>query len=116
MLFRSANWLAVWRNETVEVPLEGGFDEISVALTADAWSRTWRSEALATNASGFVRSRRGLVIETGAKSKPGSYVLPAYLGPAAKALDVTLDDMARRYGASTADLVALGLEYPRPKR
>ena len=109
----AANWLARWRHETVEIPIEEGFDEISTALTADAWSRTYRSQATATNAGGAVRSRRGLLIETEAASKPGHYVLPTAPGAKAITLKATLDDIAARYGEPTANLVALELEHRR---
>lgn len=109
----AANWLAWWRHETVEIPIEQGFDEISTAFTADAWSRTYRSQATATNAGGAVRSRRGLLIETEAASKPGHYVLPTAPGATAITLKATLDDIAARYGEPTANLVALELEFRR---
>jgi len=109
----AGNWLAVWRHEVVEMPVDGGFDEISVALMADAWSRTFRSEALATNVSGAVRSRHGLLMETEAGSEPGRYVLPVCVGTPASALDAALEGIAGRYGAPTADFVALQFEYTR---
>ena len=109
----AGNWLAVWRHEVVEMPVDGGFDEISVALMADAWSRTFRSEALATNVSGAVRSRHGLLMETEAGSELGRYVLPVYAGTPASALDAAIEGIAGRYGAPTADFVALQFEYPR---
>lgn len=109
----AGNWLAVWRHEVVEIPVDGGFDEISVALMADAWSRTFRSEALATNVSGAVRSRHGLLMETEAGSELGRYVLPVYAGTSASALDAAIEGIAGRYGAPTADFVALQFEYPR---
>ena len=34
------NWLSFWRRETVGVPVSEGVDEIVLALTADAYSRT----------------------------------------------------------------------------
>ena len=109
----AANWLVGWRHETVAIPVEEGFDEVSVALMADAWSRTYRSRAFATNSGGTVRSRRGLLIETEALSKLGHYVLPTPAGAATIALDATLDDIAVRYGEPTSNLVALELEYRR---
>jgi len=107
ILLVAGNWFAVWRHEVVEMPVDGGFDEISVALMADAWSRTFRSEALATNVSGAVRSRHGLLIETETGSELGQYVLPFYAGTPASALDAAIEGIAERYGAPTADLVAL---------
>ena len=112
----ATHWLARWRHETIEIPVDAGFDETSTALQADAWSRTFRSQARATHAGGAARSRRGLVVETHTASA-GSLTLPA--APATQAgiaLDTTLQDIAARYGESTADLVALGLEHRRGNR
>lgn len=109
----ATNWLARWRHETVELPLDEGFDEIATALAADAWSRTYRSRARVTNAGGAVLSRRGLIVETEPASPPGRHVLPAPASPATFALDATLDAIGARYGEPTANLVALELEYRR---
>lgn len=109
------NWLAWWRHETVEIPVEGGFDEISMAMAADTWSRTYRSQAFATGASGIVQSRRGLHVETEAASSHRHFILTR--PKSAKTLEriEALDDIANRYGDATADLVALGLEQRRSK-
>ena len=112
----ATHWLARWRHETIEIPIEEGVDEMSTALQADAWSRTFRSQARATHAGGAVRSRRGLVIETHTASA-GSLALPAAPASQARiALDNTLEDIAARYGEPTANLVALGLEHRRRER
>lgn len=109
------NWLAWWRHETVEMPVEGGFDEISMAMAADTWSRTYRSQALATGASGIVQSRRGLHIETEVASSHRHFVLPKPTSANTLARIEALDAVANRYGDATADLVALGLEHRRSK-
>lgn len=109
----ATNWLAWWRHETVEIPVVEGFNEISTALSADSWSRTFRSQALATNAAVTVRSRRGLLVETKVASRGDSFVLSAPSNNLTIALVDTLDGIADRYGEGTADLVALGLEHRR---
>lgn len=109
------NWLAWWRHETVEMPVEGGFDEISMAMAADTWSRTYRSQALATGASGIVQSRRGLHIETEMASSHRHFVLPKPTSANTLARIEALDAVANHYGDATADLVALGLEHRRSK-
>jgi transcriptional regulator GlxA family with amidase domain len=109
------NWLAWWRHETVEMPIEGGFDEISLAIAADTWSRTFRSQASATGASGILQSRRGLHIETEVASSHPHFTLPKSTSAKALAGIEALDDVANRYGDATADLVALGLEQRRSK-
>ena len=109
----ATNWLAWWRHETVEIPVEEGFNEISTALSADSWSRTFRSQALATNAARLVRSRHGLLVETEVASNGDSFVLPKPTDNLTITLVDTLEGVADRYGEGTADLVALGLEHRR---
>ncbi|KVT71682.1 thiamine biosynthesis protein ThiJ [Burkholderia ubonensis] len=105
------NRVAFWRHETFDLPLEPGFDELPVALTADAWARTWRSDVVATGEGREVVSRHGLRLLTRPASigrarvtipdgRRGDAVLPGVLG-----------DIAARYGAATSDWIALQLEY-----
>lgn len=110
MATAAGNWLAFWGHETVEMPVENNFDEIPVALAADAWSRTYRSHAVATHVSGMVRSRRGLLLEP-MQPVPTRISVVVHSGGATTALEGALEDISRRYGASTADFVALQLEY-----
>lgn len=59
----AANWLAFWGRETVGLPVYEGVDEIALALTADAYSRTYRSRARSVAATDTpVTTRRGLRI------------------------------------------------------
>jgi putative intracellular protease/amidase len=112
------NAMARWNHETVVVPLEAGIDEVALALTADAWSRTYRSNAVTRAASAVpVRSRGGLqlVPDRVAAGEAGDGVrLPAQreLAPM-QALDEALRGIAARYGERTAELVAMQLELPR---
>ena len=104
--------------EQVALPLDDGVDEVALALVADAWSRTYRSNAVTVaDAAGPVRTRAGLLIvpdriagDTSAKDLQ----LPAMRNvPAAHALDEALRAIGDRYGDETADLVAMQLELPR---
>jgi putative intracellular protease/amidase len=104
---------AVWRHETLEAPLADGIDEVGLALRADAWSRTFRAKVVTTSAAtGPVRSRHGLAILPDAAPKPGGHSVPGASGPALRQLDVALGDIGRRYGASSARLVRMTMEYP----
>jgi putative intracellular protease/amidase len=112
-----ANRLAFWNREELGVRLEPGMDEVSLALVADAWSRTYRSNAttyaLSTDA---VESRNGIRIipDQSGTNWPGVgrvSIFPA--GKPAAALDQTLDAITARYGESTTNVVAMQLEYPR---
>jgi putative intracellular protease/amidase len=107
----AGNWLAFWSHETLGIPVADGVDEIALALTADAWSRTYRSQAMAI-AKAPVRTRRGLTLIPDGESAPGPALPPVPVADPARALDVALRDIGRRYGDATAAFVALQLEYP----
>jgi transcriptional regulator GlxA family with amidase domain len=112
------NVLAFWRHEEIGIALTPGVDEVSLALVADAWSRTYRSRAV-TFAAGAqpVESRNGLRIlpDRVATSWPDAQQFAALVErPPAQALDATLRAIAARYGGATADVVTMQLEYPRP--
>lgn len=109
------NTLAFWNREEFGIALLPDIDEVSLALIADAWSRTYRSRAV-TFAANAVESREGLRIlpEQTATDWPDERLLPAVDDKApAKALDDTLGAIGERYGARTADFVARQLEYPK---
>jgi hypothetical protein len=92
-------------------------DEVSLALVADAWSRTYRSRALTFSSTDDAQvSRNGLRIvpDRVASSWPEKDRLPA-IGDRkpARILDDALLAIAARYGARTARFVAMQLEYPK---
>ncbi|MBR0826954.1 DJ-1/PfpI family protein [Bradyrhizobium manausense] len=111
------NTLAFWTREQLGIALTPGLDEVSLALATDAWSRTYRSRAVTYAATaGAQPSRNGARIlpDTTATDWPLQQSPPATaLLPPAKALDETLRAIDFRYGARTADFVAMQLEYPR---
>jgi putative intracellular protease/amidase len=111
------NALAFWNQEQLGIELVPGVDEVSLALVADAWSRTYRSRAVTfAGANGAQQTRGGLRIlpHQVAASWPADRLLPAIGGlQPAKALDQALLGMEARYGTRTADFVAMQLEYPR---
>lgn len=113
-----ANRLAFWNHETFGLQLEPGADEASLALVADAWSRTYRSRVVAyATATDRVQTRNGVRIipDQTTGRWPGSQRISAFpdLKPA-DALDRTLDMIAARHGDGAASVVAMQLEYPRP--
>jgi len=111
------NVMAFWNRERLGIELSPGVDEVSLALVADAWSRTYRSRAVTfANTAGALATRNGLRIvpDAVATNWPAEQRLPAIGGsPPAQALDQALSGIEARYGASTADFVAMQLEYPR---
>ncbi|TEA79174.1 DJ-1/PfpI family protein [Allopusillimonas ginsengisoli] len=111
------NRLAFWRRDDLGIKLRAGIDEVSLALVADAWSRTYRSSAF-TYAAGPqpVETLHGmrLVPDRVAVDWPAAQQVSDAEGTTpAEALDQTLARIAGRYGDATADLVAMQLEYPR---
>ncbi len=112
------NTAAFWKREQLGLELTPGVDEVSLALIADAWSRTYRSRAVTFSRSGGTpHSRNGIRIvpDQIVASWPAETLLPA-IGerPPAGALDEALEGITARYGAATANFVAMQLEYPRP--
>ncbi|RYE82833.1 MAG: transcriptional regulator [Hyphomicrobiales bacterium] len=111
------NRLAVWSEDRFGIALEPGLDEVSLALVADAWSRTYRSrvELLAT-AMGAVTTRSGVRLIPDRVTAAAGERLPH--GWASKrpteALGAALQLIGARYGQATAHVVAMQLEYPRP--
>lgn len=111
----AANRAAVWDQRRLAMELTPGVDEVSLALVADAWSRTFRSRAETFAAlEGPVVSRSGLRLLPDGTAARGERLAPAlWTRPAAQALDASLEAIASRYGPRTADVVAMQLEYPR---
>jgi hypothetical protein len=110
------NWFSFWRREIIGVPVSEGVDEIVLALTADAYSRTALSTVVTVRTSGeVVRSRHGLMIHanTSAPAAAVDHMLPALRSDtAAVTLDRELAHIASRYGRPTGHIVALVVEYP----
>jgi transcriptional regulator GlxA family with amidase domain len=111
------NALAFWNREQLGIELAPGVDEVSLALVADAWSRTYRSRTVTfARTAGAQPTRGGLRIlpQQVAANWPADRLLPAVgTQQPAKALDQALLGIEARYGRRTADLVAMQLEYPR---
>lgn len=112
-----ANRMAFWNREGLGIRLEPGMDEVSLALVADAWSRTYRSGvATVAAAPGALETMNGVRVvpdHTGT-DRPDGLRASTFPGrKPAEALDLTLAAIAERYGARTTDVVAMQLEYPR---
>ena len=110
------NVLAFWRREERGIALSPDMDEVSLALVADAWTRTYRSRAIT-----YAGSSEPVVTQNGVRVVPDRVAaeIPDQLPPSAidgkppaKALDEVLASIASRYGARTAGVVAMQLEYP----
>jgi putative intracellular protease/amidase len=111
------NTLAIWNHDAFLIPLERGVDEVALALVADAWSRTFRSNASTLAAKrDVVKSRNGVRIVPDQVETNGPQGGRVSLFPDVKpanALNLTLDAITARYGNRTTDVVAMQLEYQR---
>ena len=114
----AANWLSFWSHEDIGIPISEGVDEIALALVADSYSRTYRSNAFSLSpTAGPVTTRRGLVVlvdrvQSAGKPVDRTVKLRSDVPPISS-LDATLQAIERLYGSGTAAFVALQLEYPR---
>jgi len=109
----SINWLTFWGKDKFMVPLANDIDELSLALLADAYARTYRSSVFSF-AHAPVTSLRGLQIvpdHDAASNDAPLLTLPANLTPG-RGLDWILQQIALRYDERTASFVALQMEYP----
>jgi putative intracellular protease/amidase len=109
------NWFSFWRQETLGVPVKEGVDEIALALTVDAYSRTALSKAVTVGSrSGAIRSKHDLVIHPNTTQTAAvDHMLPAPdANMPARTIDRALEKIAARFGRPTAEIVALTVEYP----
>jgi transcriptional regulator GlxA family with amidase domain len=102
------------RTERLGIPLQPGTDDVALALTADAYSRTGRSLVYATAANPDVRSRSGLLwlADSQTPADPQHSVEPVTVAPGTPLFDTVLTSIDRRYDRSTARGVAIDFEYP----
>nr|WP_315471894.1 DJ-1/PfpI family protein [uncultured Rhodoferax sp.] len=109
------NTLLFWRHETIGIRVEPGVDAVRLALAADAWSRTYRSTAIAQAATEQpVRLDSGLLLipaSDTAKQTVSRHVALAGQAKPVCQLDHTLQDIRQVYGPATTDWVATQLEY-----
>jgi len=111
------NVMSFWNREQIGIELTPGMDEVSLALVADAWSRTYRSRAATFAASGaaVVESRHGIRVIPGEGAAAKKHGTASWQDrKPADALDQALADIGARYGRRTAGVVAMQLEYSGP--
>lgn len=101
----------------IGIPVEDGISEIAIGLTADAWSRTYRSKVFTVATQAVVQSCHGLELIPDRRDETGLQMENAVrcLRPGT-ALDEALEQIKNRFGWRTAELVALQLEYPLAQR
>ncbi|MBL0953144.1 MAG: DJ-1/PfpI family protein [Leptospira sp.] len=118
-LIATKNYLSFWNHETIEIPIYEGMDEVSLALVADAYARTYRS-----NVSSIAPQTKQI------KSKSGISIYADITNPESKRINVrvmipnsgksypllteTLENIQKRYGETTMEFVTLQMEFPFP--
>lgn len=105
------NKMAFWRDEPMRVDVVNGMDDITLAFTADAWSRTGHITVQAA-APGPVQLRSGITLLPDATAEDAA---PLPLTPDLKPmeqLDRTLCEIGSRFGTSRREWVMIELEYP----
>lgn len=111
------NTMAFWNRERLGIALRPGIDEVSLALVADAWSRTYRSQAVSfAEQAGPIPTRNGIRLlpeHVGTDWDRERIIASIAEAAPARALDQALNGIGHRYGARTEALVAMQLEYPR---
>jgi transcriptional regulator GlxA family with amidase domain len=114
MATAARNWLAFWTHQTLGLQVADGVDEIALAFTADAFSRTYRSRARTVASVPTVRSLSGLeiVVDHTTRDQVDDMLSPLVGAEPGRALERALAQIAARYGESTSAFVALQLEYP----
>lgn len=110
-----ANRTSFWNHDTWGIELQAGMDEAALALVADVWSRTYRSNAVTLAPSqSVVTTVNGVRVlpDRTDRDWPENRlrILPGQLP--ADALDQALRTVTARYGAPTTNVVAMQLEYP----
>ncbi|WP_129642905.1 DJ-1/PfpI family protein [Peristeroidobacter agariperforans] len=106
------NKMAFWRDEPMRVDVANGMDDITLAFTADAWSRTGHITVQAA-APAPVQLRSGITLLPSAATTDDAAALP--LAPELKPmeqLDRTLCEIGSRFGTSRREWVMMELEYP----
>lgn len=109
------NRLAFWKREQLGIELRPNVDEVSLALAADAWSRTYRSRVFTfADTPDGVDSLGGIRVipDAVATSWPAERALPAVDRRPSETLEVSLRGIATRHGRATARVVQMQLEYP----
>lgn len=111
------NLTFIWNYETIEIPIYQGIDEISVALVADAYSRTYKSKAMVvTSPNQSIVTKSGIRFVSDAnKEDQNQGVLSKKIAKETKPVDElkkTLLEIENRYGLKTLRFVTTQMEYP----
>lgn len=105
------NKIAFWRDDEMRVDVMDGMDDIALAFTADAWSRTGHI-TVQSAATGPVKLRSGMTL---LPESVGADASPLPLTPDLKPMEQlhrTLCEIGSRFGDARREWVMMELEYP----
>ncbi|TMH09071.1 MAG: hypothetical protein E6H65_16860 [Betaproteobacteria bacterium] len=105
-------------HDDIELPIAEGIDELTLAIVADAFGRTFRSRPYTSApTTDPLHTRGGLVVRPDraidAQQAPPHKTLSLPNMPLAQALDDALAQIDRLYGRATGNFVSLQWEYAR---
>ncbi|WP_210413166.1 DJ-1/PfpI family protein [Leptospira vanthielii] len=111
------NLIFFWNYERIGISMYEGMDEISLALVADAYSRTYRSKTVAiTNGNRPVLTKSGIKfvseMEEGEKIQIHSQIEIPKQKKAFDQLVHTLVEIEKKFGRTTKRFVATQIELP----
>ncbi|TGM90188.1 DJ-1/PfpI family protein [Leptospira licerasiae] len=116
MYVAAKNYLGFWNYENLGVRVSDGIDEVVLALQADSFSRTYKSEVFSVSDQKQIRTKYGLsllVDRNESETASLDSILENMNGIAAiTAYNKNLAEIESKYGTATADFVALQMEYP----
>ncbi|TGK35949.1 hypothetical protein EHQ12_08265 [Leptospira gomenensis] len=112
------NLLFFWNREDVGIPVFQGMDEVSLALAADAYARTFRTNVFSiSNSSGSIRTKSELLLIPDLQNEPNRFldrsITMEKAETAVNVLKKTLTHIELLYGNSTSSFVSLQIEYPK---
>ncbi len=100
--------------ETHAIEVADNIDELTLAVTADAWSRTYRSSCVTLGDKPMITTKHGLQVIVDRTNPRGLNLLPTLPAKPGSGIDTALAGIHQRYGLPTAAFVALQLEHPWP--
>ncbi|MBM9576577.1 DJ-1/PfpI family protein [Leptospira sp. 201903070] len=110
------NFLSFWSYENIGIKTAPGIDETTLALVADSYARTFKTNVFAISDSGQKIQTRGRLTFFTKKIKGEEKTFDRILEnvdifPAVIALDKTLSRISSFYGTATSSFVAIQIEY-----
>lgn len=113
------NYLSFWNHEMIGIPIDEGMDEVSLALVADAYARTYRTKvsSIAVQTK-QVKLKSGISIYPDRTNSQNDGINVKVSIPNDRKsfplLKETLDIIQKRYGETTMEFVSLQMEFPIP--